>query len=154
MKLPKKRKKLGEGKLGKFLKEKAPKIFNSIGELLPDKGALGIVKNLITSDKELSESDKAHALALLEFEMQEIQEVTERQKYDAESESWLSKNVRPLVLIFLVLFMSFIVITDSIGYSEFDVKPAYISLIETLLLTTIVAYFGSRGVEKYQKLRK
>lgn len=148
------RRKFGEGKLGIFLKEKAPKIFNVVGDLLPDKGVLGIVKNLISKDETLSEADKAHALELLEFEMQEIQEVTKRWGLDATSDSWLSKNVRPLTLVFLLLFMSVIVVCDSIGVSAFEVKDAYISLIESLLLTTVVAYFGSRGVEKYQKIRQ
>lgn len=149
----KERKKFKDGKLWKFLKEKAPNMLNVVADVLPDKGALGVLKNLISGDKEMSEVDKEHALKLLEFEMQEIQEITERWRIDSTSDSWLSKNVRPLVLAFLMLFMSLIIVADSVEGWNFDVKESYIKLIEALLLTVVVAYFGSRGMEKYRKIK-
>ena len=70
------------------------------------------------------------------------------------SDSWLSKNVRPMTLIFLTIFMTFIIISDSKTLWEFEVKESYIKLLETLLFAVYLAYFGSRGVEKYKKLSK
>ena len=77
-----------------------------------------------------------------------IQEnVTERWKSDMSSDSWLSKNVRPLVLIFLVLCTMLLVFIDA-GILEFKVEDKWISLLEITLLTVIGAYFGGRSIEK------
>lgn len=150
--MKKDRKKFKDTKVGSFLKDKAPEILNTVGEFLPDKGGLGIIKNLITKDDSLSPEDKEHALKLLEFEMAEIQEITKRWQSDMASDSWLSKNIRPLVLAYLVVVVSLIAIVDSTGLN-FEMKSSYINLFETLLATVVVAYFGSRGVEKWQKIK-
>ena len=63
------------------------------------------------------------------------------------SDSWLSKNVRPLVLIFLVVCTMILVFIDG-GFIEFKVESKWISLLELTLLTVIGAYFGGRSVEK------
>ena len=95
-----KRKKFKDTKVGQFLLGKSG-VVNSIAEVLPDKGLFGIVKNLITGDKDLSLTDKETALKLLEQDMVEMQEVSKRWVADMASDSWLSKNTRPLSLIFL-----------------------------------------------------
>jgi hypothetical protein len=97
MKDKKPKKKFRDTGLGKFLKQKAPKILDSVGDLLPDKGVLGIVKNLIAKDDILNPVDKETALALLEYDLVELQEVTKRWSSDMSSDSWLSKNVRQIV---------------------------------------------------------
>ena len=148
------KKKFKDTKIFTFLKDKAPGILETIGDILPDKGGLGILKNIISKDDKISPEDKEHALKLLEFDLQEVQEITKRWGMDSTSDSWLSKNVRPLVLVYLMVFMTFIIFSDSKVLWEFDVKEGYISLLESLLVTVVVAYFGSRGMEKYQKIKK
>lgn len=143
----KNRKKFKETKVGVFLKEKAPKILNGIGDILPDNGVYGVVKNLITTDKEMSPADKETAMKLLEMDLAEMQSVSERWQYDMKSDSWLSKNTRPLALIYLTVCMTLYIVLDSLQM-VFDMKEAWIDLLQTLLVTVYVAYFGSRGAEK------
>ncbi len=143
----KQRKKFKETKVGVFLKEKAPKILNGIGDILPDNGVYGVVKNLITTDKEMSPADKETAMKLLEMDLAEMQSISDRWQYDMKSDSWLSKNTRPLALIYLTVCMTLYIILDSLQM-VFDMKEAWIDLLQTLLVTVYVAYFGSRGAEK------
>jgi len=143
----KQRKKFKETKVGVFLKEKAPKILDGIGDILPDNGVYGVVKNLITTDKEMSPADKETAMKLLEMDLAEMQSVSERWEYDMKSDSWLSKNTRPLTLIYLTVCMTLYIVLDSLQM-VFDMKEAWIDLLQTLLVTVYVAYFGSRGAEK------
>ena len=143
----KQRKKFKETKVGVFLKEKAPKILNGIGDILPDNGVYGVVKNLITTDKEMSPVDKETAMKLLEMDLAEMQSISDRWEYDMKSDSWLSKNTRPLTLIYLTLCMTLYIVLDSLQI-VFDMKDAWIDLLQTLLVTVYVAYFGSRGAEK------
>ena len=142
-----KKKKFKDTKVGVFLKEKAPKILDSIGDLLPNQGVYGIVKNLISQDEALPVKDKEEALRLLDLDLEEMKGVTERWKYDMASDSWLSKNTRPLALIYLTVCMTLFIVFDSIQLL-FDMKAAWIDLLQTLLVTVYVAYFGSRGAEK------
>jgi hypothetical protein len=143
----KQRKKFKETKVGVFLKEKAPKILDGIGDILPDSGVYGVVKNLITTDKQMTPADKETAMKLLDMDMAEMQSVSERWQYDMKSDSWLSKNTRPLALIYLTVCMTLYIVLDSMQM-VFDMKEAWIDLLQTLLVTVYVAYFGSRGAEK------
>ena len=146
------RKPFNESGLGKFLKGAGSLITDKIGGALPDKGILGIVKNLIHEDKDLSEENKEIALRMLEMDLSEMQEVTKRWESDMMSDSWLSKNVRPLIIIFLTIAMSTFIIIDS-SVNGFDVKEDWISLLSSLLLLVYGAYFGGRSLEKIQKMR-
>jgi len=143
----KQRKKFKETKVGVFLKEKAPKILDGIGDILPDNGVYGVVKNLITTDKQMTPADKETAMKLLDMDLAEMQSVSERWEYDMKSDSWLSKNTRPLALIYLTVCMTLYIVLDSMQM-VFDMKEAWIDLLQTLLVTVYVAYFGSRGAEK------
>jgi hypothetical protein len=80
--------------------------------------------------------------------------ITERWKYDMESDSWLSKNTRPLVMLSLLAFLFIIIIFDSSIKDKFEVKDSYVTLMETLLVTVTIAYFGSRGVEKFKTIHE
>jgi hypothetical protein len=75
---------------------------------------------------------------------------TERWKFDSNSDSWLSKNIRPLVLLILVVSTILLVFIDA-GAIDFDVKENWVDLLQIVLITVIGAYFGSRGLEKYSK---
>ena len=147
-----KKKKFKETKVGAFLTEKAPKLVSQLGEFLPDQGGLGIVKNLITSDNTIETKDKETALALLQEDLAEMSNISERWSSDMKSDSWLSKNTRPLTLIYLTLCMSVFVVLDSTVILE--INQGWVSLLEALLITVYVAYFGSRGAEKITKIRK
>ena len=79
-------------------------------------------------------------------------QITRRWESDMKSDSWLSKNTRPLALIFLsVMAISFIWV-DSHGYIDFTVEQEWINLLKTLTTTVYVAYFGSRGAEKFKSI--
>ena len=141
------KKKFKETKVGAFLTEKAPKLVSQLGEFLPDQGGLGIVKNIITKDNTLPPEDKEQAMKLLEIDIMEMQNVSTRWTSDMKSDSWLSKNTRPLTLIYLTLASTILIIIDSF-HTMFDVDTAWVELLKTLLITVYVAYFGSRGAEK------
>ena len=146
------KKKFKETKIGAFLKNKAPKILDGIGDILPDNGAFGIVKNLISSDSSISPEDKEMALKLLEQDIAEMNNISSRWQSDMKSDSWLSKNTRPMALIFLTLAMTIFIVLDSTILLQ--IKESWVSLLETLLITVYVAYFGSRGAEKITKIKK
>lgn len=143
----KSKKKFKETKVGMFLKEKGPKILDSIGDVLPNNGVYGVVKNLISQDEEMDPVDKDLALKMIDQDIAEMQGVSERWEYDMKSDSWLSKNTRPLTLIYLTVCMTLFIVFDSINML-FDMKDVWIELLKTLLVTVYVAYFGSRGAEK------
>jgi hypothetical protein len=147
------KKKFKDTKVGSFLTKVAPSILGIAGDILPDAGVLGIVKNLIQKDETLPPEDKEKALMLLQQDMVEMQEVSKRWNSDMKSDSWLSKNTRPMSLIFLTLSMVLLILLDSFEW-DFSVSEGWVSLLQTLLVTVYVAYFGSRGAEKFQSIRK
>jgi hypothetical protein len=131
------KKKFKDTKVGKFLINNGSTIGNAIGDVLPDKGILGVVKNLIDKDDSMPAEDKEKALALLKLDETEMTAVSKRWTADMASTSWLSKNVRPITLIF---FSIAYIIGWYCGY-ELDSVAGVLSLI-------VGAYFGSRGIEK------
>ena len=145
--------KFKDSKLGQFLKKIGSSILNKAENVLPDSGFYGVLKNLISNDKELTPKDKETALKLLEMDLVEMQEVSKRWDTDMKSDSWLSKNTRPMTLIFLTISTVFIIILDSLKI-DFGVSTEWIDLLKSLLITVYVAYFGSRGVEKFQSIGK
>jgi hypothetical protein len=146
------KKKLKDTAVGKFL-AKAGSIIGSLGDVLPDKGVMGLVKNLIKKDPELPPEDKEKALALLHQDTVEMQEVSKRWESDMQSDSWLSKNTRPMTLIFLTVAMVLLIFIDSTGL-DFNVDGGWVDLLKSLLITVYVAYFGSRGAEKFKTISK
>jgi hypothetical protein len=147
------KRKLKDTKIGAFLRNKAPEILDAVSGILPDKGGLGIVKNLISSDDNIEPQDKETAMKLLEMDMIEMENVSKRWESDMKSDSWLSKNTRPLTLVYLTLASTILIIIDSF-HTTFDVDTAWVELLKTLLITVYVAYFGSRGAEKITKIKK
>jgi hypothetical protein len=152
--MSKPKKKFKDTKVGQFLMNTAPSILGTVGDVLPNAGILGIVKGLIKNEPDivLPPEDKEKALKLLEQDMIEMQEVSKRWESDMKSDSWLSKNTRPMSLIFLTLSMILLIILDSFEWS-FSVSAPWVNLLQTLLVTVYVAYFGSRGAEKYQSIK-
>ena len=148
------KKKFNETKVGKFLSKAAPGILDLAGDVLPDAGVFGLVKNLIHKDPALPAEDKEKALKLLEQDMVEMQEISKRWASDMKSDSWLSKNTRPMSLIFLTVMTVAFIWVDSNESIPFTVEQEWISLLKTLTATVYVAYFGSRGVEKFKTISK
>lgn len=147
------KKKFSETRVGKFLKKIAPKILGILGDVVPTAGILSKAKGLIQKDSTISKDDKDIALELLKIDTIEIQEITKRWESDNLSDSWLSKNTRPLTLIFLTVSMVFLILLDSLNI-EFGVGSEWIDLLKSLLITVYVAYFGSRGVEKFKSINR
>ena len=156
------KKKLKDTKLGLWLKDKAPSVLNTVGDLLPDKGVLGIVKNLISSSTDVSddsekEFNEKEGEFLAEMEKAQVEfekTITDRWKSDNEAGSWLSRNIRPATLLLLLIVIIALAFADSITGWDFEVKESYTGLFETLLVTVVIAYFGSRGAEKVMKTIK
>ena len=147
------KKKFKDTKVGQFLSKAAPGILGTVGDVLPDQGLLGVVKNLIQKEDPvvLPPEDKEKALKLLEMDMVEMQEISKRWGSDMKSDSWLSKNTRPMTLIFLTVSMVFLILLDSFEL-DFSVDSGWVDLLKSLLITVYVAYFGSRGVEKFKSI--
>lgn len=137
--MSKPKKKFKETKVGSFLSKVAPSILGTMGDVLPDAGVLGIVKNLIEKEdpKVLPPQDKETALKLLEQDVIEMQEITKRWTADMSSTSWLAQNVRPLTLVFF-----------SVSYVAGWYMDYSLDSISGVLSLIVGAYFGSRGVEK------
>lgn len=152
--MKKQKKAFKETKVGVFLKERAPDLLNRVSGILPDQGGLGVLKNLLEKDVSMHPRDREEAMKLLELDMYEAIAISERWKADMTADSWLSKNIRPLTLMFLTLVSTLLIIIDSF-HTLFDVDVAWVDLLKTLLVTVYVAYFGSRGAEKvFHKSKK
>ena len=147
------KKKFKDTRVGKFLSNVAPDLLGAASDLLPDAGVLRMVGKLIKGDDGITPQNKEEALKLLEIDMVEMQEVSKRWDSDMSSDSWLSKNTRPMTLIFLTVSTVFILLLDSLNI-DFGVNIEWINLLKSLLVTVYVAYFGSRGVEKFQAIGK
>jgi hypothetical protein len=132
-------KKFKDTKVGKFLVSNGSSIVDTLGSALPDKGLLAIVKNLIQKQP-MPVEDKEMALRLLDQDITEMQEVTKRWSSDLNSDNKLSKNVRPLTLIF---FSVAYVIGWYLDYS--------LENITGLLSLIVGAYFGGRSYEKTRR---
>ena len=140
--------KIKNTRLGAWLKGKAPKVLDVVGDLLPDQGALGVVKNLL--DKEPG-VDPAEAKAMVDAEVQFQNNVTERWKADMGSDVKLAKLIRPVTLICLMSMFMVTMVADSMDDWPFNVKDSYVSLLEILMLTAFGAYFAGRTIEKAKK---
>jgi len=146
----------GGTKVGNFLrklKDVAPEVLDAAANITGI-DQLRLLSKAIKGSNTITPQDKETALALLKMDEAEMIEITKRWESDNLQDSWLPRNVRPMALIFLTLFMVFIIFTDSKVLWDFEVKESYIKLLETLLLAVYLAYFGSRGVEKYTKIKK
>ena len=145
--MSKDRKKIRDTKLGKWLKEKAPHLLDLVGDLLPDSGGLGIVKNLL-SKEDVSQEE---ALAMIQAEIQFQEQVTYRWEADMNGDVKIAQYIRPLTLILLLSMFIVLAVADSVEAWNFDVKDSYVSLLEILMLTAFGAYFAGRSIEKFKK---
>jgi len=143
-------KKFKDTKVGQFLLNNGSGIVNTLGDALPSNGVLGIVKGLIDKDESLPPEDKEKALKLLEIDMVEMQEVTKRWEADLNSDNKLSKNVRPLTLIFMTVSLILFIFLDSV-FDDFNFDEVHIETLKQLCSVVFIAYFGGRSYEKTRK---
>lgn len=117
----------------------------------------GVLDKFITTDAEREAAKKELTDLVLKAEQQAQDELTERQRIDMNSDSWLSKNIRPLVLIFILVMYSLLSLIDGnmgreiingVVVPTFKINSAYVELLGQWGMLIMSFYFGSRGVEK------
>ena len=118
------------------------------GELVKSVG--GVIDNLHTSKEEKLEAEQKIKELVASYEVQMEKEISSRWNADMKSDSWLSKNVRPLVLVFLVVSTVLMIFIDA-GVISFNVEAKWTDLLQLVLITVIGAYFGGRSLEKTKK---
>jgi len=125
------------------------KLFSAgAGELVKSVG--GVIDNLHTSKEEKLEAEQKIKELIASYEIEMEKNTTERWKMDMQSDSWLSKNIRPLVLVFLVVATVLLIFIDA-GAISFVVEDKWTDLLQLVLITVIGAYFGGRSLEKVKK---
>ena len=125
------------------------KIFSAgATELVKNVG--GVIDSLHTSKEEKLAAEAKIKDMIMSYEAEMQKQVTERWKMDMNSDSWLSKNIRPLVLVFLVVSTVLLVFIDA-GTISFTVQDKWTDLLQLVLITVIGAYFGGRSIEKVRK---
>jgi len=142
-------KKFKDTKVGKFLAKSGSSIVDTLGGALPDKGLLAVVKNLINKQP-MPVKDKEMALRLLDQDITEMQEISKRWDSDMKSDNELSKNVRPLTLIFMTISLVTLIFLDS-TFTDFQFEEVHIETLKQLCSVVYIAYFGGRSYEKTRK---
>ena len=127
--------------LGKIFSAGATELVDSVG---------GVLDNLTTSKEEKLEAKRKMKELIANHEAKMEQNITDRWAADMNSDSWLSKNVRPLVLVFLVVSTVLMIFIDA-GVISFVVEEKWTDLLQLVLITVIGAYFGGRTMEKRVK---
>ena len=127
--------------LGKMFSGGAADLINSVGD---------VVDNLHTSKEEKLAAEQKVKKLVANYEIEMEKNITDRWKADMNSDSWLSKNVRPMILIFLVVSTVLMIFIDA-GTISFVVEDKWTDLLQLVLITVIGAYFGGRSLEKTKK---
>lgn len=146
------KKKIKDTALGGWLSSKVPALADKVGDLLPESGVLGVVKNLVDKEPGVSAEDKLEFEKLKQQQEVEAQkQVTERWKADMGSDVKLAKMIRPVTLIALMSMFMVTMVADSMDNWAFNVKDSYVDLLQILMLTAFGAYFAGRTIEKAKK---
>ena len=116
------------------------------------KGVGGVIDNLHTSKEEKLAAEQKVKELVANYEIEMEKNITDRWKADMNSDSWLSKNIRPLVLAFLVVCTVLMIFIDA-GSINFVVEEKWTDLLQLVLITVIGAYFGGRTMEKRKKIK-
>jgi len=127
--------------IGKLISGGAADLIKNVG---------GVIDNLHTSKEEKLAAELKIKDMIMGYEAEMQKQVTERWKMDMNSDSWLSKNIRPLVLVFLVVATVLLIFIDA-GAISFKVQDKWTDLLQLVLITVIGAYFGGRSLEKVKK---
>ena len=132
------------GVLNKLFSGGASKLVESVG---------GVLDNVITTKDEKLEAKRLLKQVILSHEAEMEKNITDRWSADMNSDSWLSKNVRPMTLIFLVVSTVLMIFIDA-GTIQFIVEEKWTDLLQLVLITVIGAYFGGRTMEKRKKINE
>ena len=127
--------------LNKLFSGGASKLVESVG---------GVLDNVITTKDEKLEAKRKLKELIMSHEAEMERNITDRWQADMNSDSWLSKNVRPMILIFLVVSTVLMIFIDA-GTIQFTVEEKWTDLLQLVLITVIGAYFGGRSLEKRKK---
>lgn len=148
------KKKFAETNVGKLLLGAASVINPALGNVLsgvmsPKEAIAEITKADIPAEEKIK-------LQQLIFDQQnkEIEAISTRWKADASSDSWLSKNVRPLVLVWCIVIFSLAGLLDSIDSIPFHIGETWNDTFEKVMMSVVLAYFGGRTTEKATSLFK
>ena len=136
----------GKTRVGIFLKEVAPDLLSVAGNLTGIK-ALNAIGNAIDDSPNLSLGQKARAHELLALDLEFEKQITQRHETDMSSDSWLSKNIRPMSLVFLLIVTSVLAFCDAKSIN-FDLPEGYMSLYTQLLIMIFAFYFVGREINK------
>ena len=131
------------------MKQILAKLFGSAGSNIAEKIS-DIIDKHTFSKVEKAQFEKEMQEIFIKAESDIQKDITERWKIDLNSDSYLSKNVRPLVLIFLITSTVLMVFIDA-GAINFTVDSEWKELLKLLLTTTVAAYFGGRSYEKIKR---
>tara|TARA_R110002050_G_scaffold60857_2_gene134856 strand:- start:213 stop:608 length:396 start_codon:yes stop_codon:yes gene_type:complete len=128
--------------LSKLFSTGAVSLVDSVGKVIDD---------VVTSQEEKLVLELKIKELIARYESDIERNITDRWQSDMASDSYLSKHVRPLMLVFLVVSTVLMVFIDS-GSILFEVKPAWVNLLQIVLITVIGAYFGGRTLEKRKNI--
>ena len=146
------RTKLRDTKVGQWLRTTAPKVLEAVGDAFPDSGMLGVVKNLVDIDPDVTHEQRMELENLIVSERMAMEsELTKRWQSDNTSDSWLAKHTRPIIVLSLVAALFVFIVLDSLDIA-FDVRDAWVTLYEILIVTAVGGYFTLRSV--YDKRNK
>jgi hypothetical protein len=148
------KKKFKETTVGKLLFGAASMINPTLGKVL--NGVSSPQEALAQIGKaKISNEDKIRLQQLIyEQQNKEIESITSRWKADSISDSWLSKNVRPLVLVWCIVVFSLAGILDSIESVPFHIGETWNDTFEKVMMAVVLAYFGGRTTEKATSIFK
>jgi len=148
------KKKFKETTVGKLLFGAASMINPTLGKVLSGVSSPQEALSEIGKSK-ISNEDKIKLQQLIyEQQNKEIESITSRWKADAASDSWLSKNVRPLVLVWCIVVFSLAGILDSIESVPFHIGETWNDTFEKVMMAVVLAYFGGRTTEKATSIFK
>lgn len=128
------------------------KLFGNAGGSIADKIS-GIIDKHTFSKSEKAVFEKEMKEIFIKAELDLEKEITERHKYDMQSDSWLSKNIRPLLTIFSLFLYTLFAISDG-NIGNFDIQDQYVDLLGQIVIMSLGFYFTSRGIEKTAKILK
>jgi len=114
------------------------------------RGVGDVIDNLHTSKEEKLAAELKIKQLISDYEVEMEKQITSRWEADMKSDSWLAKNIRPLVLAFLVVSTVLMIFIDA-GTIKFIVEDKWTDLLQIVLITVIGAYFGGRSLEKVKK---
>ena len=141
----------GTTRVGDFLRSLNFKKIADVAMNIASGDLKGAVEAINSDPNALTDAQREYALKLIELDLEDMKGVTQRWSSDMNSDSFLSKNVRPMTLIFLTVMTMVLIIGDSYGVN-FNVDTSWIELLKTLLVTVFVSYFGGRSFEKTKRL--